>query len=137
MVHKPESVADRLEPLLFSDARHRTAFATLSTSRDLHDAIRCVENDAPDVAVLLRRLAVEEPAADADDVVVQLVWIAARRALADLESEVRLSPDDWAQVAPTAAKVSRDVQELEDREGGLLAADRLLAWLVERGEENE
>jgi len=137
VVHKPQSVANRLEPLLFSDVRHRAAFATLSTARDLHDAIRCAEDDSPDVAVLLRRLAVEEPAADADDVVVQLVWIAARRALADLESEVRLSPDDWAQVAPIAAKVSRDVQELEDREGGLVAADRLLAWLVERGEENE
>jgi len=136
VVHKPESVIDRLEPLLFSDERQRAAFATLTRTGDLHDAIRCAENESPDVAVLLRRLAVEEPAADADDVVVQLVWIAARRALADLESEVRLSPDDWAQVAPVAAKVSRDVQELEDREGGLVAADRLLAWLVERGEED-
>jgi DNA primase len=135
VVHQPESVAQRLQPLLFSDVRQRAAFVTLATAGDLHDAIRGAEDASPDVAVLLRRLAVEEPAADADDVVVQLVWIASRRALADLESEVRLSPDALVRLAPVAARVSRDVQELEYREGALLAADRLLAWLVERGEE--
>jgi hypothetical protein len=81
-------------------------------------------------------LAVEEPAADADDVVVQLVWIASQRALADLDSEVRLSPDALSRLGPVAAKINRDVQELEDREGAIVAADRLVALLVERGEEN-
>jgi hypothetical protein len=81
-------------------------------------------------------LAVEEPAADADDVVVQLVWIASRRALADLESQVRLSPDALATLAPVAAHVSLDVQNLEERDTAIVTADRLLAWLVEWDEEN-
>jgi DNA primase len=136
VVHNPASVAGRLQPLLFSDERQRAAFATLSTAGDLHEAIRRAEDDSPDVAVLLRRLAVEEPAADADDVVVQLVWIASRRALADLESQVRLSPDALATLAPVAAHVSLDVQNLEERDTAIVTADRLLAWLVEWDEEN-
>jgi DNA primase len=138
VVHEPASVADRLEPLLFSDERQRAAFATLSTAGDLHDAIRCAEDDSPDVAVLLRRLAVEEPAADADDVVVQLVWNASRRALADLDSESRLSPDNFASLSKVTARVRCDIEELElkDGDGAIKAADRLLAWLIERGEES-
>jgi DNA primase len=136
VVHQPASVAGRLQPLLFSDERQRAAFATLTAAGDLHGAIRSAEDDSPDVAVLLRRLAVEEPAADADDVVVQLVWIASRRALADLESQVRLSPDALATLAPVAAHVSRDVQNLEERDTAIVTADRLLAWLVEWDEEN-
>jgi hypothetical protein len=129
-------VADRLEALLFSDGRQRAAFVFLSTAGDLHGAISLAEDDSPDVAVLLRRLAVEEPAADADDVVVQLVWIASRRALADLESQVRLAPEALITLAPVIAQATRDVQELEVRDGAIVAAKRLLAWLVERGEEN-
>ena len=136
LVHKPSSVGDRLKPLLFSDQRQRAAFVALSAAGDLHGALRSVEDEYPDVAALLRRLAVEEPAADADDVVVQLVWIACQRALADLDSEVRLSPDALTRLGPVAAKINRDVQELEDREGAIVAADRLVALLVERGEEN-
>ncbi|HEY5384260.1 MAG TPA: DNA primase [Acidimicrobiales bacterium] len=136
LVHRPESVEQRLEPLLFGDERQRAAFVALSSADSLHEAIRGAEEDSPDVAILLRRLAVEEPAADADDVVVQLVWIASRRALAGLESEIRLSPEALAELAPVTARVSRDVQELEDREGASAASQRLLAWLVERGEDN-
>ena len=138
VVHHPAAVADRLHPLLFSDDRQRAAFATLKESGDLHDAIRRTEDESPDVAVLLRRLAVEEPVADADDVVVQLVWIASRRALADLDAESRLSPDAFAQLSRVSAQVKCDVKELEMKEGdgAIKAADRLLAWLVERGEEN-
>ena len=136
VVHHPAAVADRLEALLFSDGRQRAAFVFLSTAGDLHGAISLAEDDSPDVAVLLRRLAVEEPAADADDVVVQLVWIASRRALADLESQVRLAPEALITLAPVIAQATRDVQELEVRDGAIVAAKRLLAWLVERGEEN-
>jgi len=136
LVHRPESVAGRLHPFLFGDERHRAAFVALSRAGSLHEAIGAAEEESPDVAILLRRLAVEEPAADADDVVVQLVWIASRRALAGLESEVRLSPGSLAELAPVTARVSRDVQELEDRERASAASQRLVAWLVERGEEN-
>ena len=51
------------------------------------------------VAQLLRRLAVEEPAADADAVVVQLVRNASRRALAEVDAQARISPETYAEVA--------------------------------------
>ena len=142
-VHRPEAVAGRFDPLLFGDERQRAAFEALRRAGDLHKAIEVSERQVPDVAALLRRLAVEEPSADADDVVVQLVWIASRRALADLESAARLSPDAVGELAPVAARVRRDVQELDrdvqeskERKTAIAAADRLLAWLVERGEES-
>ena len=142
-VHRPEAVAGRLDPRLFADERQRAAYETLHQAGDLHKAIEVAGRQLPEVAALLRRLAVEEPAADADDVVVQLVWIASRRALADLESAARLSPEAVGELAPVAARVRRDVQDLDrdvqdskERETAIAAANRLLAWLVERGEES-
>lgn len=137
LVHQPQTMADRLVPVLFSDPCQRAAFTTLTTEADLHKAIGRAEDESPDVAVLLRRLAVEEPAADADDVVVQLVWIAARRALADLDSESRLSPDAFARLSRETTRLYADFEELKDPDGAIKAAERLVAWIVERGEENE
>ena len=79
--------------MLFPDELQRAAFVALTESDDLHQAVEAAEDDDPRVAGLLRRLAVEEPATDADDVVVQLVRNASRRALAVAEAQVRLSPD--------------------------------------------
>jgi DNA primase len=138
IVHQPDSVADRLDALLFKDERQRAAFEIMSATADLHEAIRSAELDSPEVALLLRRLAVEEPALDADGVVMQLVRTASRRALADLESEARLSPDAHAELASITTRVSLDVMELEqgDADAALAASARLLAWLVGRVEEN-
>jgi DNA primase len=138
IVHQPESVADRLAALLIQDERQRAAFEIMSATADLHEAIRSAEQDSPEVALLLRRLAVEEPALDADGVVMQLVRTASRRALADLESEARLSPDAHAELASVTTRVSLDVMELEqgDADAALAASARLLAWLVGRVEEN-
>lgn len=131
-------MADRLDALLFKDERQRAAFEIMSATADLHEAIRSAEQDSPEVALLLRRLAVEEPALDADGVVMQLVRTASRRALADLESEARLSPDAHAELASVTTRVSLDVMELEqgDADAALAASARLLAWLVGRVEEN-
>jgi hypothetical protein len=142
-VHDRASVVGRLAPLVFRNDRQRCAWSALCDAADLHEAIARVEHEEPDVAALLRRLAVEEPAAAADDVVVQLVWSATRRALGDLESQARLSPQASAELAPVVTRVSLDVQELDrnhpgfDENRAIAAADRLLAWLVERGEENQ
>ncbi len=160
-VHHPELVGDRLEPVLFSDPLQRAAFEALMTADSLHEAIEEAEgsaseagavavvassstgdeepaavDDDPPVARLLRRLAVEEPVADADGVVVQLVRIATRRALAEVEAQARLSPQSYAEVASVTAKVRRDLDDLDMPGRGAQAATRLLAWLVERGEES-
>jgi len=133
-VHQPELVAHRLEAVLFPEALQRAAFEALADADDLHDAIETAEHDDPRVAGLLRRLAVEEPAADADDVVMTLVRHASRRALAEVEAQARLAPESVAEIAPVTARVRYDLSELDEPERCVQAAERLLAWLVGRGE---
>jgi len=136
-VHRPEEVGDRLEARLFPDELQRAAFEALTGADDLHEAVEAAERTDPRVADLLRRLAVEEPATDADDVVVTLVRNASRRALAVAEAQARLSPNSVGEIAPVIARVRRDLDELDDGDRSLVAADRLLAWLVGRDDTNE
>jgi len=136
-VHRPEEVGDRLEAALFPDELQRAAFEALTGADDLHEAVEAAEHVDPRVAGLLRRLAVEEPATDADDVVVTLVRNASHRALAVVEAQARLSPNSVGEIAPVIARVRRDLDELDDGDHGLAAADRLLAWLVGRDDTNE
>jgi DNA primase len=136
-VHRPERVAQRLEAVLFVDELQRAAFEALTGSDDLHEAVEAAEDHDPRVATLLRRLAVEEPATDADDVVVTLVRNASRRALAVAEAQARLSPNTVGEIAPVIARVRHDLDELDDGDRCLAAADRLLAWLVGRDDTNE
>jgi len=135
-VHRPELVAHRLESVLFVDPVQRAAFDVLAEADDVHDALAVAERGEAQVGQLLRRLMVEEPSADADDVIMQLVRIASRRALADVEAQARLSPDDLPELARVAASVRRDLEDLEDPDAGAAATDRLLAWLAGSGEES-
>jgi DNA primase len=136
-VHSPQLVAHGLEAVLFSDDTQRSAFEVLAESQSLHEAIKLAEENDADVADLLRRVAVEEPSADADDVVVQLVRFATRRALAEIDAQARLSPNSFAELATLSSRVKKSVEELDDPSLVAAAVDRLLAWLVERGEEIE
>jgi hypothetical protein len=126
-----------LEAVLFPDELQRAAFEALTGSENLHDAVEVAEDHDPRVASLLRRLAVEEPATDADDAVVYLVRNASLRALSVVEAQVRLSPDTVGEIAPVIARVTRDLSELDDPDRCLAAEDRLLAWLVGRDDTNE
>jgi hypothetical protein len=130
-------VADRLEAVLFPDELQRAAFEALTGSEDLHEAVEAAEDRDPRVASLLRRLAVEEPATDADDAVVYLVRNASLRALAVAEAQVRISPDTVGEIAPVIARVTGDLRELDDPEQRLAAEGRLLAWLIGRDDTNE
>jgi DNA primase len=134
-VHSPELVAHRLEPVLFTDHVQRAAFDALVASESLHEAVELASERQPDAADLLRRLAVEEPSADVDGVVVQLVRLAARRALGEMDAQARLSPDSFAELAALSSQIKRIVEELDDPSLVTGASDRLLAWLMERGEE--
>ncbi len=139
-LHRPELVASRLEPLLFGDPVQRAAFEALAEADGLHEALATVDATAPDVADLLRRLAVEEPTDDADAVVVQLVRIASRQVLRRLETDARTHPDALPQLAELAAEIAQtraDLALLDDPSAGAAAAERLLAWLFRRGEESE
>jgi hypothetical protein len=88
----------------------------------------------------LRRVVVEEPMAGdpelgdpVDSVVLVLVRSATRRALGEMEIESRRGDDAWRSQAVESAQVRLWLDQLEESANGRDAADRLVAWLVERG----
>jgi hypothetical protein len=46
-----------------------------------------------------------------------------------------LSPESFAELAALSSRIKKIVEELDDPSLVTAAADQLLAWLVERGEE--
>jgi DNA primase len=135
-VHRPEEVADRLQTVLFTDPLQRDAFLALIEHDDLHDAITSA---SPEVAGLLRRITVEEPLVgdpdfgDPVDLVVRvLLHEAVRRALTELEKASRGLGESWQDGAATTAQVRLWLAELDDPTSVRAAADRLVAWLMER-----
>lgn len=138
-VHRPEAVVDRLEEVLFVDDLQRRAFRALAESDNLHAALGAAD---PEVAELLRRVTVEEPLAgeDAvfdpvDDVVHQLLREATRQRLAELQAAARTSPDDLGTLAAQTAAARTWLSELEEPATAREASERLLTWLLWRGEE--
>ena len=135
-VHQPEDVGDRVHAVLFTDRVQREAFVALLENDSVHEA---VESASAEVASLLRRVIVEEPmAADpelgdpVDSVVAVLLRSAARRALAEVEIESRVGEDSWQARAAETVQVRLWLDELEKSPSGSDAADRLVAWLVQR-----
>jgi DNA primase len=135
-VHRPEEVADRLQPVLFVDALQRAAFTALVQHDDLYGAIASA---SPEVAGLLRRVTVEEPLVgdpefgDPVDLVVRvLLREAVRRALSEVEKASRGLEESWQAGAAVTAQVRHWLDELEDPASARTAADRLVAWLMER-----
>jgi DNA primase len=139
-VHRPEQAAERMEPVLFGDELQRRAFLALCSAENLHEAI---DGASPAVADLLRRVAVEEPVVPDDGqadpvnaVVSQLVRVATRRALADLQIRARTDPKDLDTTGQETARVRRWLEELDDPSDGSEAARRLLAWLLDQRRED-
>ena len=138
-VHRPEEVADRVHAVLFADPVQRQAFVELLQNDSVHEA---VESASPEVASLLRRVIVEEPMSGdpelgdpVDSVVTVLLRGAARRAMADIEIESRAEGDSWQARAAETVQVRLWLDELEESGSGRDAADRLVAWLVQRDTE--
>jgi DNA primase len=138
-VHRPEEVDQRLDEVLFVDDLQRRAFAALTEADNLYEA---VEGAPPEVAALLRRVAVEEPVMltdplidPVDAVVAQLVRGAARRALVGLQAAVRTSSGDLGAMAAETATVHRWLEELDNPDTCREGSDRLLAWLLKGGQE--
>ena len=135
-VHQPEDVGDRVHGVLFADRVQREAFVALLENDSVHEA---VETASAEVASLLRRVIVEEPTAGdpelgdpVDSVVAVLLRSAARRALAEVEVESRVGGDAWQARAAETVQVRLWLDELEESPSGSDAADRLVAWLVQR-----
>ncbi|MGI8517540.1 MAG: toprim domain-containing protein, partial [Acidimicrobiia bacterium] len=130
-VHQPDMVADRLEGILFADEVNLAAFNALCDSSTLEEAI---DGARPDAAALLQRLAVEEAEADADDVLRLLVANAAQRALTILQAEAR-GAEEPTEYGATIGWLKRTTEQLWDDATSLGAAEQLVPWLVQFGEE--
>ena len=105
----------------------RAAFLTLVESDDLAVAI---DGASGHVQALLVRLTVEEPRAEPDEVVAQLVRDAVRRELPVLTVEARTSP----RAMQEAADVAQWLQDLDRSDTAAEASRRLVAWLLVRAQ---
>jgi DNA primase len=125
-VHRPETVAGRLEEGLLADELYRASFRALSSATTLHEAISCAD---PEVADLLQRLAVEDTDEDPDDVMIRLLERAGARVLADLQRRARGSqaPEEFS---ASISWVKLAVEELRNPLSREEAEARLVPWLL-------
>jgi hypothetical protein len=130
-IHRPETVASRLEEPLFADELHRSAFRALASAETLHQAI---ESADPESADLLARLAVEDSEVDADDVMIRLLERAGSRALDQLQREARSAPAP-EQYAAVIGWLKLALEELRSPQSGREAEARLVPWLLDRSED--
>jgi DNA primase len=138
-IHHPQAVAARLQGPLFAHPVNRAAFCALASAATFGEAVAAAD---PQTADLLGRLAVEDTEDDPDDVMVRLVEVAARRALLELDRELRAAPvSDHAGYVQTMTWLKQTREALRTTDGtpvGIhadpdLEAERLLvAWFVDR-----
>jgi hypothetical protein len=105
----------------------------------VHEA---VETASPEVASLLRRVIVAEPnlgdpdlGHHVDTVVAPMLRSASKRALGEMESASRVNDDSWQAQAAETAQVQHWLDELGESGSGRDAADRLVAWLIQKDPE--
>ena len=135
-VHRPEEVADRLHEVLFADPVVIAGYRALCSATTLAQAIDTAE---PEVANLLRRLAVEDPETSSDDVLARLAEEAANRAIVQIEADARRSgpraDDTWLERATNdVGWLKLTIAELRDPPSAVDATGRLVRWLVDRFE---
>jgi len=126
-VHRPEEVAETLHEALFVDPVIRAGYRALCASTTLAQAIDTAE---PEAAAMLRRIAVEDTDASADDVLARLAEEAAKRAVAELEAEARRSGTLTEEVAWLKVTMG----ELREPATAVDATGRLVTWIVDRFE---
>jgi DNA primase len=130
-IHRPESVASRLEEALFADELHRSVFRVLASAATLHEAI---ESADPETGDLLTQLAVGDTDVDADDVMIRLLERAGSRALDELHREARSAPAP-EQYAAVIGWLKLALEELRSPQSGREAEARLVPWLIDRSED--
>jgi DNA primase len=130
-VHFPDLMSGRLEISLFSDPLARSAFDTL-TSWPWHE---CLERASPEVAALLKRLAVEEPQSKgqteqlATQVVVYLVQASSER----LHASMVIRDDDRAIEIKAKLDALANAFRSEHWELAENLAEQLVTWIADDG----
>jgi DNA primase len=140
-IHEPAALAGRLDECLFTEELQRRAFRSLASAASLHEAIDQADDE---VAQLLVELANSDPEIGVDQALVALVRTRAIEALRELEADARVAhaEGDEQRLAEHAASTAWLKSELETfgdvgagdhpPRGVTDAADRLLAWLLQR-----
>jgi DNA primase len=121
-----EEVSSWLDESLFVDEVHAAAFRALSTTDTLREAI---DGADPQTAELLGRLGQEESESEPFETVVRLITETARRHVR------RLSASEDRDEMQTAYWLKSRMDELLDPVTAITAAEQLVPWLVEGGEE--
>lgn len=133
LVHRRPEMDGLLAQSLFERPLHQGAFRALRASPSVSDAIGASE---PEVAQLLGRLAVEETDADAFEVASQLAYKSGRRSLADLEAELRRSPEREIELMATTSWLRLSLEAVRGNGSDIEALGRLVAWLAEGAKED-
>ncbi|MGH9211529.1 MAG: DNA primase [Acidimicrobiales bacterium] len=127
-VHNRSEVQPWLRREVLGDPVHQQMLAALDGAPTAADALA---GASPAVADLLARLVVDEPSSEPFEAVRRLLTEVARVELAELPLRAA-SLADPADVLAESAFLGRCIDELRDVEASVGAADRLLAWLVEK-----
>lgn len=127
-----EGWADWVSESLFRDELALAAYRALASTDSLRDAI---DRADPAAADLLQRLAVDDTEAEPHDVVFRLIQEAGRRAMQELNERARREPDAM-DVLAESTWLGQRIDEMNDPDSTVEAAEQLLAWLADRPEEN-
>lgn len=130
-INNPDIAAQYLSQDLFAHPTTRAAFAALSASPTVAEAVEATQHDAPEVAALLRRLVVETSEAQWVDVLSRLATEVGRGVLTDLEAATRVAEDPLAYSA-SIAWLKRTLDELRSSKAEVETLEQLLDWLGDR-----
>lgn len=125
-----DDIAPWLSEVLFPDPVTATAYRSIIATETLADAIELAQSEEPSAGELLQRLAVEEPTAEAADVLARLVDEAAGAALASLRAEAQVAADPLV-VGEAVGWLSLRIMELREPATRQAALDELLDWLLD------
>jgi hypothetical protein len=134
LVHRPDSVAGVLEPVVFGPGARAAIDALLVAGGDLRLA---VESASSAVADLLNQVAVEEPEEDELPTVAQVVVDAAKRTAAAIEAGARADlaqGGGWAERTRASTWLRQEADRLwnlkEARQLARPELEPLVAWLT-------
>jgi DNA primase len=126
LVHRWDDIAPWLVESLFADEQHLATFRALEDAKG--DVRVAMDQADPATREELELLAVTDVDEDPDRHARHLIGVASRRRLDDMRG-------DFSQ-AREHARCKVLVEQLDDPEGGPLAAEQLLTWLDRRTEEH-
>jgi DNA primase len=136
LVSHPEEMEgwlDWLSEPLFRDELALAAYRALIDASSVREAI---ERADPAAADLLQRLAVDDTDAEPYDVVFRLIQEAGRRSMRTLVEQARREPARADAIAAETTWLGHRLNEMDDPDSAVGAAEQLVAWLSDRPEEN-